>query len=466
MKLVVLAGSPKADHSSVTAVHVKYLEQILTDCEIRVWPVARMIHKLDKKPAELDAIVEDIRGADGIVWACPVYVYMVPAQLKRFVELVHERGLADAFAGKYATSLLTSGMVLDELAQDYLQATSEDLDMRYVPGFSAAAVVDRSLLDHDLRRGFEHFARSFVDDILQARAMPRRYAPLPPRGPGYHPEDLPAAVPRGSTGHKVMIVSDHQPGSSLERMVQAFSRICSCETEVVNLNDVVIKSYCQGCVRCNHKGVCVVDDGVRDVYLQKMGAADAVVIAATQVDRHLSSRWKTFLDRGLINGYFPTLEGKQGGVLLSGPSRANPMLRHHVTTWAIVKGMTPWDVVTDEDDVATTTELLRTLALHMESGIEESVVRPLSFMARAYRSLTRDVLFVFAGFKRNDDRLFRSHGLYDYPYKDLGLWARKMQLGVVFRLPFVQEKLRRNATRRLTSPYRGLFDSEVERLED
>ena len=71
--------------------------------------------------------------------------------------------------------------------------------------------------------------------------------------------------------------------------------------------------------------------------------------------------------------------------------------------------------------------------------------------------LTRDLLFVYASFKQNDHRYYKRHGLYDYPHKDWRLWLRKAKLGLVFRLPFIQERIRRGATKKLTGPYSHLL---------
>ncbi len=64
--------------------------------------ISRKISGIEKKPEEWESICSSIRDADLILWATPVYFQHVPAQYKRFVELLFKRNAVDLFAGKYA----------------------------------------------------------------------------------------------------------------------------------------------------------------------------------------------------------------------------------------------------------------------------------------------------------------------------------------------------------------------------
>jgi NAD(P)H-dependent FMN reductase len=78
-----------------------------------------------------------VAKADLILWAFPVYFLLVPAGYRRFIELVHERGSRESFAGKYAASFSTSIHYHDDLPHEYLRGISEDLGMRYAGSFAA-----------------------------------------------------------------------------------------------------------------------------------------------------------------------------------------------------------------------------------------------------------------------------------------------------------------------------------------
>ena len=73
----------------------------------------------------IDAILGKIKDADGIVWSFPLYHYLVPSQLMRFIEIVSERKPGEAFLGKYATALTTSVHFYDHIAHNYINAVSE-----------------------------------------------------------------------------------------------------------------------------------------------------------------------------------------------------------------------------------------------------------------------------------------------------------------------------------------------------
>ena len=54
----------------------------------------------------------------------------------RFIELISERGMEDAFKNKYAAALSTSIHYYDHTAHNYMRAACEDLNMNYVEGLS------------------------------------------------------------------------------------------------------------------------------------------------------------------------------------------------------------------------------------------------------------------------------------------------------------------------------------------
>ena len=107
MKILVLGGSPKGD-VSVTMQYVEYLKRRFPGLDFRVHQVAHDINRLLKNDSAFAEVIDDLRSADAVLWAFPLYILLVCSQYKQFVELVYQRGAADAFAGKHAASLSTS----------------------------------------------------------------------------------------------------------------------------------------------------------------------------------------------------------------------------------------------------------------------------------------------------------------------------------------------------------------------
>ncbi len=76
MKIIVLNGSPKGP-ISVTMQYVSYIAKRYPEHELKVFHVAQRVHGLEKDPERFDEIVQEIRSADGVLWAFPLYILLV-----------------------------------------------------------------------------------------------------------------------------------------------------------------------------------------------------------------------------------------------------------------------------------------------------------------------------------------------------------------------------------------------------
>ena len=174
MKIVALNGSPKGP-VSVTMQYVDYIARRHPEHELKVFHVAQKVHGLEKDPGRFEAIVEEIRSADGVLWAFPLYILLVSSQYKRFIELIAERGASEAFHGRYAAALSTSINFYDNAAHAYIRGISEDLGMRYL-GFYSANMHD--LMRKPEQERLELFARSFFQGIENKETPQRMYHPV------------------------------------------------------------------------------------------------------------------------------------------------------------------------------------------------------------------------------------------------------------------------------------------------
>src|SRR5574341_1393490 len=94
MNILVLNGSPKGE-LSVTLQYVAYLQKKFATYNFKIEHIAQRIKRLERSEAAFDAILADVRAADLVLWATPVYYLLVPGQVKRFIELVNERGATE-----------------------------------------------------------------------------------------------------------------------------------------------------------------------------------------------------------------------------------------------------------------------------------------------------------------------------------------------------------------------------------
>ncbi|MHB8164997.1 MAG: NAD(P)H-dependent oxidoreductase, partial [Methanoregula sp.] len=90
MKICVLNGSPKG-RDSVTMQYVRFLELAFPEHTFLIEDVGQRIHGIETQEAEFAAVIASVSASDAVLFATPVYYMLVPAQLKRFIELVFVR---------------------------------------------------------------------------------------------------------------------------------------------------------------------------------------------------------------------------------------------------------------------------------------------------------------------------------------------------------------------------------------
>ena len=136
MKICVLNGSPKGSES-VTMQYVRFLELAYPSHTFVFENVGQRIAAIEANEEEYKKVIATIDAADAVLFATPVYFMLVPAQLKRFIELIFSRNARPSFTGKFAGSLTTSIHFFDHTANAYLHAIAEDLGMHWAGSFLA-----------------------------------------------------------------------------------------------------------------------------------------------------------------------------------------------------------------------------------------------------------------------------------------------------------------------------------------
>lgn len=204
MKITVLNGSPKG-MTSVTMQYVHYIQKEFPKYELKIINIAQRIKKIESDECAFQNILTEVRASDGILWACPVYYFLVPSNYKRFIELIFERGAKEVFQDKYTAVLTTSVHFFDHTAHNYMHAICDDLNMKYVGSFSA----DMSdLLKARERERLRLFAENFFEAIENHVLISKSYRPLTLRNFDYITGD--ARSKADADGKKVLIVTDAQ----------------------------------------------------------------------------------------------------------------------------------------------------------------------------------------------------------------------------------------------------------------
>jgi len=439
MKFVVLNGSPKGP-VSVTMQYIHFLEKHFPEHSFEIIHVAQRIRKIENDEKTFAEILNKIKAADALFWAFPLYVYLVHAHYKRFIELVFERDETTVFAGKYAVIFSTSIKFYDITAHSYIHAVCDDLKMN-VAGAYTADMAD--LTKAKERRRLTHFAEHTFQTIQEKQPVQPQFFPLQKRDFIYKPGEV--KNPVATEGKRILLVSDARDEDvNLKGMIRRFRHSFVEDIRTINLHDLTIKGSCQGCLLCGYNFECSYDgvDEYRRFWEEELAAADIIIFAGTIQDRYLSSRWKCFFDRRFFHTHTPRLIGKQIVCLIAGPLSQIPNLRMILEAYMELEMANVVGFVTDEFGESREIDVWITdLAVRAVHYSGEQYVKPETFLGVAARKLFRDEIYsrlhlVFQA----DYREYKKLGLFDFPQKKIGLRLLNGIGGILIRVPFLRKK--------------------------
>ena len=129
MNILIINGSPAGD-DSITLQTVRYLRKLFPGHE---WLKLNAAPKLKALERDFTEAKELLQRAELLLFAYPVYTFLAPAQLHRFIALVKESGVD--LRGKAATQISTSKHFYDVTAHEYIRLNCADLGLRYLRGF-------------------------------------------------------------------------------------------------------------------------------------------------------------------------------------------------------------------------------------------------------------------------------------------------------------------------------------------
>ena len=126
MKILIVNGSPKGKYS-ITLQTCLYLKEIFKEHEFEILNVGQQIKKfeLDMKDA-----IESIKRNDLIIFSYPVYTFIAPSQLHRFINLLKKENID--LSDKFATQITTSKHFYDVTAHKYIEENCYDLNLKYI----------------------------------------------------------------------------------------------------------------------------------------------------------------------------------------------------------------------------------------------------------------------------------------------------------------------------------------------
>ena len=443
MKILVLNGSPKGKYS-ITLHTVLYLEKKFKDCEFEVLHVGQTIKTLEK---DFSKAVEAIEAADVLLFSYPVYTFIAPCQLHRFIELMKEHKVN--VVGKFATQISTSKHFYDVTAHRYVMENCQDMGMKFVRGLSADMDdLTKEKGQQEAVQFMEYFLWNVKQDVYEPIPEKRELAPL-------------AETTIPVTGAKklqkdVVIITDCEPDNkALQNMIARFQAVLPCKSRVVNIREYPFRGGCLGCFNCAVSGKCIYTDGFDEFLRNDIQTADAMVYAFSIKDHSMGAVFKMYDDRQFCNGHRTVTMGMPIGYLISGYYSQEENLRMIVEGRCEVGSNFFAGVGSDEQDADKSVDAM---AAKLGYALEKKLTQPQNFFGIGGMKIFRDLIYLMQGMMKADHKFYKEHKQYDFPQKQKGTLIKMYLVGMLISNPKIKGKIGNQMNEGMIAPYKKVLD--------
>ena len=443
MHILVLNGSPKGANS-ITLQTVNYLECKYPAHTFEVLHVGQRIKALEKDFAPaLDAIEK----ADLLLFSYPVYTFIAPSQLHRFIELLKEA--KPDLSQKYATQLTTSKHFYDVTAHRYIRDNCQDLGLRYIHGLSAD-------MDDLLTEKGQQEACGFFDHICHCVRMDH-YEPFPQLlpAPVHAPVEVPAEPVKATDGDVVIVTDLAEDDTQLHAMIDRFRAVLPIRTRIVNLREYPFRGGCLGCFNCAASGKCIYTDGFDTFLREEIQTTQAIIYAFSIRDHSMGALFKMYDDRQFCNGHRTVTMGMPMGYLISGDYSREFNLQMIIEGRAQVGGNFLAGVATDEQEP---NHEIDRLADTLVYALDRQYNPPQNFYGIGGMKIFRDLIWQMQGMMKADHKFYKEHGQYDFPQKKPGRMIAMYAVGALLANPKLKTKAGGKMTEGMLMPYKKLLD--------
>lgn len=445
MNILVVNGSPKGKNS-ITLHTCLFLEKKYPGHRFSYLDAGQRIKALEK---DFSPALEAINQAELIVFCYPVYTFLVPSQLHRFIELMKESGLD--LSGKAATQVTTSKHFYDVTAHRFIEDNCADMGLPFLDGLSAD--MDDLLSEKGRKQASDWFDFTLwkLDrgDFKRPSVQPRPDRTAKMANPAMD-------VPK-KDGKKAVIVTDLLPGDdALQSMIDRFTTVFPYGVDVINIEDFPFQGGCLSCFNCAATGKCVYKDGFDEFLRGTIHRHDAILYAFRIKDHSMGARFKMYDDRQFCNGHRTVTMGTPFGYLVAGDYTAEENLRLLLEARAQVGGNFLAGVATDEGDID---KNIDTLAATVAYAIEKQYTPPQNFLGVGGMKIFRDLIYMMRGLMRADHKFFKSHGQYDFPQKKWKTSWMMYLVGGLMNNPKLRRKMGSKMTDGMIGPYKKVIDS-------
>ncbi len=443
MNIIVLNGSPKGKNS-VTIQTSHYLAKRYPQHSFEVLHVGARIKAYEKDFAPAKAALAQ---ADMVIFSYPVYTFLAPYQLHRFMELLKASGVD--LSGKYAAQISTSKHFYDVTAHKWVEENTCDLQMKYLGGLSADM--------EDLRsaRGrvqadcfFEKLLFDAAHDIYKKRT--RVAAPRPDQ---YQPTLV--NTPKSTDKRVVMVTNVADDDINLQNMIADVIAVCPYEIKVANMRKFSFSGGCLGCLHCATTEQCVYKDGFDHYLRSEIQSADAIINAFTIQDHYTEASFKCYDDRQFCNGHRTVTVGMPVAYLMSGDYQNEPLMQMLVEARSEVGGVYLAGVATDEGNTAGD---IQKMIASLTYALTHTIDKPANFYGVGGSKIFRDLVYLMRGMMRADHKFYKSHGVYDFPHNQKIKMLQMQLVGGMLAVPAVQKKMMGKLSAYIVAPYTKIIE--------
>lgn len=447
MKFLVINGSPKGDYS-VTVHTLLFLQELYKEHEFKYLNVGQQIKMYEK---DINKIKEDIDWCDAIIYSYPVYTFIAPSQLHRFIELLKESDIS--VEGKFVTQITTSKHFYDMTAHKYIEDNAFDMKMKVVHGLSLDMEdLTKVSGQADIIKFFDYFVSCVENDMheiipnIEYKEVKEYVASL---------EKL-----NESDDYTIAIVADlKEDDNNLKNMIMDFEASVPYKTKLINLREFNFHGGCLGCFNCAGDGKCVYKDNFDTFLRDEIQTCNAIVIAFTIKDHSMGSLFKMYDDRQFCNGHRTVTEGMPFMYLVNGDYNSEHNLKTIVEARAEVGHNFLAGVGYDKETIISSSKKL-VYALNNE------YVQPRNFYGVGGMKIFRDLIWIMRGLMKADHKYYKKHGVYDFPQKQRGKMILMCLLGSLVRNKKIKAKMGNKFNEGMIAPYKKVISKIKEEKKD
>ncbi len=444
MNILVLNGSPKGKNS-VTLQTAIYLHKKNAEHTVNIFDVGQKIKSIEKKFDEAKDLLE---AADLILFVYPVYTFLAPYQLQRFIELIKEKNIV--LEGKFASQITTSKHFYDITAHKYIEENCYDLGLKYIDGLSAD--MDDLLKEKGQREAQSYFEKMMFDienDIYKKSSVVYN------KNISVYKNVL-GQIDKSDDKDVIIVTNVADDDINLQNMIADFRATFPYKTRVVNIRKFDFKGGCLGCFNCSISGNCIYKDGFEDFLRDDIQKADCIIYAFTIENHYTHSSFKCYEDRQFCNGHRAVTHGMPVGYIIAGDYANEHNIQVLVEGRSQVGGVYLCGVANDQS--GDTTQEIINLSKSIGYALIHKMSKSANFYAVGGNKIFRDLVYTMRGMMKSDHKFFKKNGLYDFPHKKRAMILQGKLVGLMMSNKSMRNKMRGKMTGYVVMPYQKVID--------